>query len=59
MVERLQADVQIRTQLRQLGMSRQQLPEVAAKAFAIKRLMDTNPRTPSESDLLQLLEAAF
>ncbi|MGN6133905.1 MAG: iron-containing alcohol dehydrogenase [Aureliella sp.] len=59
MVERLQADVQIRTQLRRLGMSRQQLPEVAAKAFAIKRLMDTNPRTPSESDLLQLLEAAF
>lgn len=58
-VERLRAAVGIRTQLRQLGLRREQLPEIAAKAFAIKRLMDTNPRRPSEDDLLAILEAAF
>ncbi len=40
-------------------MTRDQLPTVASKAFAIKRLMDTNPRVPTESDLLGILEAAF
>lgn len=58
-VESLQGALGIRTQLRALGLPREQLPEMAAKSFGIKRLMDTNPRPPQESDLLDILEAAF
>lgn len=59
LVERLQVELGIRTQLRQLGLTREQLPNIATKAFAIRRLMDTNPREPSETDLLGILEAAY
>lgn len=59
LVEQLQIALGIRTQLRQLGLARDQLPAVANKAFAIKRLMDTNPRQPTEADLLGILEAAY
>ena len=58
-VEQLAREVGIRPQLRQLGLDRDQLPGVAAKAFSIKRLMDTNPRRPTESDLLAILQAAY
>ena len=59
LVKRLQVDLGIRTQLSALGLDRKQLPSIASKAFAIKRLMDTNPRVPSENDLLSILESAF
>jgi alcohol dehydrogenase class IV len=59
LVEGLQIDLAIRTQLRSLGLSREQLPSIATKAFSIKRLMDTNPRQPTEADLLGILEAAY
>jgi alcohol dehydrogenase class IV len=58
-VKRLQTQLNIRTKLSDLGMERSQLPAVASKAFSIKRLMHTNPRDPSEADLLNLLEQAF
>lgn len=58
-VKRLQAALGIRTRLSELGMERSQLASVASKAFSIKRLMTTNPREPSEAELLTLLEAAF
>jgi hypothetical protein len=32
---------------------------MAHKSFQIKRLMDLNPRSPSESDLLAILTAAY
>jgi alcohol dehydrogenase class IV len=32
---------------------------MAHKSFQIKRLMDLNPRSPTESDLLAILEKAF
>ncbi len=58
-VEQLQQDLSIRTQLRKLGMTPEQLAPVASKAFGIKRLMDTNPRVPTESDLVEILRAAY
>lgn len=58
-VENLQTRIGIRTQLRQLGVSREQLPGLAAKAFEIKRLMDVNPQPVELSHLVQILEAAY
>lgn len=58
-VVRLQNAVGIRLRLRELGLQESSLPLVAAKAFQIKRLMDTNPRIPTESDLLSILQAAY
>jgi alcohol dehydrogenase class IV len=58
-VQRLTAAVGIPQRLRDLGVTRDQLPEFAAKAFAIKRLMDTNPRVPTQADLLAIYEQAF
>ncbi|HEX5106009.1 MAG TPA: iron-containing alcohol dehydrogenase, partial [Pirellulaceae bacterium] len=58
-VERIRAAIGIPQRLRDLGVRREQLPGFAAKAFAIKRLMGTNPRQPTEPDLLGILEAAY
>ena len=57
-VEMLQA-LGIRTRLSDLGLGREQIPLVAQKAFQIKRLMDVNPRRPTEIDLVEILERAF
>ncbi|MDZ4689098.1 MAG: iron-containing alcohol dehydrogenase [Planctomycetaceae bacterium] len=58
-VERLRAAIGIPNQLRELGVTRDQLPTFAAKAFGIKRLMLLNGRRPTEADLLGILEAAW
>jgi alcohol dehydrogenase class IV len=58
-VERLRTEIGIPQRIRELGGTREQLPSFAAKAFAIKRLRDVNPRVASEQDLLGILEAAF
>ena len=58
-VERIAAAIGIPRQLRELGLAREQLPLLAEKAFAIKRLMDTNPRQPTLPDLVGILEAAY
>jgi alcohol dehydrogenase len=58
-VVELQKSVGIRTRLSELGLKREQIPSVASKAFQIKRLMDVNPRQPNESELIEILEAAF
>jgi alcohol dehydrogenase len=58
-VVKLQHAVKIRTRLSELGLGYEQIPSVAAKAFQIKRLMDVNPRRPSEQDLIAILESAF
>lgn len=58
-VERLRAAIGIPQRIRDLGGTREQLPVFAQKSFAIKRLMLLNGRTPSEADLLEILEAAF
>ena len=58
-VERLRAAIGIPQRIRDLGAKREQLPMFAEKAFAIKRLMNVNPRKPTQEDLLGILEAAF
>jgi alcohol dehydrogenase len=58
-VTELQSAIGIRTHLSQLGMTADKIPGVAAKAFQIKRLMDVNPRRPSEDDLVRILQAAM
>jgi alcohol dehydrogenase len=58
-VERLRAAIGIPQRIRDLGGTREQLPLFAQKSFAIKRLMVLNGRTPTESDLLGILEAAY
>jgi alcohol dehydrogenase class IV len=58
-VEQLKRDIGIPLRIRDLGGREEQLPEFAKKAFAIKRLMATNPRRPTEEDLLDVLRAAY
>jgi alcohol dehydrogenase class IV len=58
-VDRLRSEIGIPHRIRDIGGKRDQLPEFAAKAFAIKRLMAVNPRQASEKDLLGILEAAY
>ncbi len=58
-VERIRSQIGIPMALRELGVKREQLAGLAEKAFAIKRLMNTNPRRPTEADLIGILEEAF
>lgn len=58
-VEQLRRDIGIPQQLRELGVTRDQLPIFARKAFGITRLMLLNGRKPTEADLLAILEEAF
>lgn len=58
-VRQLQTKTGIRTRLRDLGLRREQIAEVASKAIQIRRLMDLNRRTPSEQDLTNILTSAF
>jgi alcohol dehydrogenase class IV len=58
-IERIREAIGIPKRLRDLGIGREQLPVFAEKAFAIKRLMNTNPRQPVENDLLQILSEAY
>ena len=53
------AAIGIPQRLRDLGVTPQQLPPFAEKAFAIKRLMGTNPRLPTQEDLLEILRQAY
>jgi len=58
-IERLRERIGIPTRIRDLGGTRDQLPGFASKAFAISRLRQVNRRTSSESDLLEILHAAW
>jgi alcohol dehydrogenase class IV len=58
-VEQLLDAIGITRRLRDLGLAQQAIPDVARKAFEIKRLMDVNPRSPSLEDLQSILLAAY
>jgi alcohol dehydrogenase class IV len=58
-VEQLRRDIGIPHRLREIGAQEEQLPVFAQKAFAIKRLMNTNPRHPTQEELVALLRRAF
>ena len=58
-VERIRAEIGIPQRIRELGGTVDQLPIFAKKSFEIKRLMLLNGRTPTEADLLEILQAAY
>jgi alcohol dehydrogenase class IV len=58
-VERLRADIGIPLRLRDLGVQEGQLRPFAEKAFAIKRILRVNPRTPTVEDMEAILRAAY
>ncbi|QDU19315.1 iron-containing alcohol dehydrogenase [Urbifossiella limnaea] len=60
MVAKLREDIGIPTRLRDIGVTEAMLPGFAEKAFAIKRLMRVNPRTPqSAAEIEAVYRAAF
>jgi alcohol dehydrogenase len=58
-VERLRADIGIPARLRDLGAGQDKLPEFAAKAAAIKRILRVNPRTVTATDCEAIYRAAY
>ena len=58
-VERLNRGIGIPTRLRDLGARREQIPEFAEKALGIARLIRVNPRKPTVSEMVELLEGAY
>ncbi len=58
-VERLKLAIGIPARLRELGVTREQLPMLAEKTFAIKRILRVNPRAVTLADLQSILESAL
>ncbi len=58
-VERLKTEIGIPQRLRDLGASREQLPQFAEKAFAVKRILRVNPRAVTCGDLEAILQSAW
>jgi alcohol dehydrogenase class IV len=58
-VERLKADIGIPERLRDLGVTHEQLPVFAEKAFAVKRILRVNPRPVTAADLEGILRSAW
>lgn len=58
-VKELKEQIGIPARLREIGVTRDQLSQFAAKTFEIKRLHWINPRAPSCQDLVDILEAAY
>ena len=58
-IVKLRAEIGIPHRIRDFGECEDQLPAFASKAFGIKRLMDVNPRRPTEGDLLAILKSAY
>jgi alcohol dehydrogenase class IV len=58
-VERLKAAIGIPARLRDLGVTREQLPLFAEKTLGIKRILRVNPRTVTADDVLGIFEEAL
>jgi alcohol dehydrogenase class IV len=58
-VERLKSDIGIPERIRDLGATETQLPDFAAKAFEVKRILRVNPRPVTVEDLEGILRAAW
>jgi len=58
-VENLRVAIKIPPRLRDLHVRRDQLRDMAEKAFGIKRILRVNPRTVTVEDLLGILETAY
>ena len=53
------ADLDIQTGLSHYGVTREDLPGCADRAFAAKRLLNNNPRRAGRDQILALLEIGF
>jgi alcohol dehydrogenase class IV len=58
-VEQLKHAIGIPARLRDIGATENQLAGFAEKSFGIKRLVQLNPRPPSQEDLLGILRTAL
>ena len=58
-VEKLKAAIGIPARLRELGVRSEQLPDFAAKAIGIQRILRVNPRTPTQADIEAIFAAAL
>lgn len=58
-VEKLKTDIGIPQRLRDLGVTADQLPGFAEKAFAVKRILRVNPRPVTAQDLEGILRSAL
>ena len=58
-IEKLNGRIGIPARLSDLGASKDQIPEFAAKALGIARLIRVNPRVPNVADMVALLDQAF
>lgn len=55
-IRRLATDIGIPATLREVGVTREQVPSIAEAAIAIKRLVDTNPRKCTYEDIVGILD---
>jgi alcohol dehydrogenase len=58
-VTQLIRDLNLPSRLREVGVEEGSLPEMARGAAAVSRLLDQNPRTATEADLLAIFRAAY
>ncbi len=58
-VEKLKTDIGIPQRLRELGVTAEQLPGFAEKAFAVQRILRVNPRPATAQDLEGILRSAL
>ena len=58
-VEALKRVIGVPERLSELGVTRDQLPMLAEKTLAIKRILRVNPRTVTIADLMSILESAL
>jgi alcohol dehydrogenase class IV len=58
-VERLKADIGIPAGLGDVGVQPQQIPDMAAAAFTVKRILRVNPRSVTQEDLAAILDSAM
>jgi len=57
-IHRLNADIGIPARMSDIGVQPDQIPAMAEKAFAVKRILRVNPRTVTENDLAEILKWA-
>ncbi|MDB4614081.1 iron-containing alcohol dehydrogenase [bacterium] len=55
----LRRSIDLPTSLASVGITEQQLPDLARSAFGVKRLIDLTPGSPTEHDLLAILKACL
>lgn len=58
-VEETRERIGIPRRLRELGVTEEQLPGLADKAFAVKRILRVNPRMPSREEILEIYRSAW